>query len=346
MPPPSARSSASSILGSRPPGSSRRLHNTGRPVATNGTPQAVGGGYIDAAAALASVKPIPAAPSVTSAVSGNGRATVSWTAARTNPAFPVTGYQVTPLLGGVAQPSTVFNSAATSEVVTGLTNGATYTFKVAAFNVNGLGPTSAAGGTTKIGAPGIPTAVTATPGNAQAVVKWTAPASNGLTITGYTVTPFVGAVAQAPRVFNSAATTANRHRPHQRHRRHVQGHGAHRVHERPRVEGEWAHRRRRAHRAHRGHGDGRSRPSDRALDGAGREQRRRDHRLRRDTVRRQRRAGTANLPIDGDDPDDHRPHPENRILVPRCRGEQPRHRSELHGVERRQRDLNGCGIGQ
>jgi hypothetical protein len=183
------------------------LHNTGRPVATNGTPQAVGGGYIDAAAALASVKPIPAAPGVTSAVSGNGRATVNWTAARTNPAFPVTGYQVTPLLGGVAQPSTVFNSAATSEVVTGLTNGSTYTFKVAAFNVNGFGPVSAAGGTTKIGAPGVPTAVTATPGNAQAVVKWTAPASNGLTITGYTVTPFVGTVAQAPRVFNSAATT-------------------------------------------------------------------------------------------------------------------------------------------
>ena len=98
-------------------------------------------------------------------------------------------------------------AAATSEVVTGLTNGATYTFKVAAFNVNGSGPASAAGGTTTIGAPGIPTAVTATPGNGQAVVKWTAPASNGLTITGYTVTPFVGGVAQAPRVFNSAATT-------------------------------------------------------------------------------------------------------------------------------------------
>ena len=193
--------------GLAPAGIISTLHNTGRPVATNGTPQAVGGGYIDAAAALASVKPIPAAPSVTGAVSGNGRATVGWTAARTNPAFPVTGYQVTPLLGGVAQPTTVFNSAATSEVVTGLTNGSTYTFKVAAFNVNGLGPTSAAGGTTKIGAPGIPTAVTATPGNAQAVVKWTAPASNGLTITGYTVTPFVGTVAQAPRVFNSAATT-------------------------------------------------------------------------------------------------------------------------------------------
>jgi hypothetical protein len=183
------------------------LRNTGRAVATNGSPTAVGGGYIDAAAALASVNPRPAAPGVTGATSGNGRATVTWTAARTNPDFPVTGYVVTPLRAGVPQTPTTFHSPATSEVVTGLTNGASYTFKVAAFNVNGSGPASAPGGTTTIGAPGIPTAVTAASGNGQAVVRWTAPASNGLAITGYTVTPLVGGVARAPRVFNSAATT-------------------------------------------------------------------------------------------------------------------------------------------
>jgi hypothetical protein len=183
------------------------LRNSGRPVATNGTATAVGGGYIDAAAALASVRPIPAAPVVTSASSGNGSATVNWTAARTNPAFPVTGYIVTPLLGGVAQTPTTFNSAATREVVTGLTNGASYTFTVAAFNVNGFGPASAPSGPITIGAPGTPTGVSATPADGQAVVSWTAPVSNGLTITGYTVTPFISGVAQAPRVFNSAATT-------------------------------------------------------------------------------------------------------------------------------------------
>jgi hypothetical protein len=183
------------------------LRSTGRPVATNGTALAVGGGYIDAAAALASVKPVPAASLVTSAASSNGRATVNWTAARTNPAFPVTGYVVTPFLAGVAQASTTFNSAAVSEVVTGLTNGSTYTFTVAALNVNGSGPASAPGGQTTIGAAGIPTAVSATPADGQAVVTWTAPTSNGLTITGYTITPFIGGVAQASRVFNSAATS-------------------------------------------------------------------------------------------------------------------------------------------
>ena len=47
-------------------------------------------------------------------------------------------------------------------------------------------------------------------------------------------------------------------------------------------------------------------------------------------------ARHRDVPIGGDDTDDHRPDLENRILVPRCRGEQPRHRSELHGVERGQ----------
>ena len=35
-------------------------------------------------------------------------------------------------------------------------------------------------------------------GNASATVGWTAPANNGSAITSYTVTPFIGAVAQAP----------------------------------------------------------------------------------------------------------------------------------------------------
>jgi Subtilase family/Fibronectin type III domain len=183
------------------------LHDTSRPVATNGTATAVGGGYIEAAAALGSVKPVPAAPSVTEAKSGNGQATLTWTAARTNPAFPITGYVVTPLIGGVAQTPTTFNNPATTEVVAGLTNGAVATFTVAALNVNGSGPPSAPSGPKTIGAPRTPTSPSAAPGDGQAIVKWSAPPGNGLTIIGYTVTPFVAGVAQAPRTFNSTATT-------------------------------------------------------------------------------------------------------------------------------------------
>ncbi len=58
-------------------------------------------------------------------------------------------------------------------------------------------------------APAAPTGVAALPGNAQAIVSWTAPGNGGSPITSYTVTPFIGATAQTPVVVNGTppATT-------------------------------------------------------------------------------------------------------------------------------------------
>jgi hypothetical protein len=50
---------------------------------------------------------------------------------------PITGYVVTPFQDGYMLPSVTFRSAATSERVTGLTNGLPYTFMVAATNAVG-----------------------------------------------------------------------------------------------------------------------------------------------------------------------------------------------------------------
>ena len=51
----------------------------------------------------------------------------------------VTGYQVTPYIGGTAQAPILTGSAATNYTVTGLTNGTTYTFTVAAITAVGTG---------------------------------------------------------------------------------------------------------------------------------------------------------------------------------------------------------------
>ncbi|MDQ1385944.1 MAG: large repetitive protein [Actinomycetota bacterium] len=68
---------------------------------------------------------------------------------------PITSYVVTPFLAGTAQAARVFNSTATAETVTGLTNAASYTFGVAARNGRGTGP-AAASGSVAVGTPTAP----------------------------------------------------------------------------------------------------------------------------------------------------------------------------------------------
>jgi len=79
-----------------------------------------------------------------------------------------------------------------SGAITGLTASTTYYYRVCAQSVAGL----ACGNTlplTTAAPPGAPTAVTATPGDAQVTVSWTAPTNTGgAAITGYTVTASPG----------------------------------------------------------------------------------------------------------------------------------------------------------
>ena len=64
----------------------------------------------------------------------------------------ITGYVVTPYIASVAQTPVPFNSTATTQTVTGLTNTKTYTFRVAAKNASGTGPQSSASGGITVGA--------------------------------------------------------------------------------------------------------------------------------------------------------------------------------------------------
>jgi hypothetical protein len=85
----------------------------------------------------------PTAPTGVSATAGDRFATVSWTAPP-NSGSPVTGYTVTPYLGGTAQTAVTVtgNPAATSATVPNLTNGSAYTFTVTATNAIGTSPAS------------------------------------------------------------------------------------------------------------------------------------------------------------------------------------------------------------
>jgi len=149
---------------------------------------------------------------VTAASGGKTSANVSWSAPPSG--GTVTGYTVTPRIDGVAQSPTVVSGSPplTTTTVTGLTNGTTYTFTVAAFNPNGSAPDSPASNTvTPLTAvsPAPPTSVTAKPATQSALVAWTTPASDGDSpITSYTITAYGGSPAQTPVTTPAPATSA------------------------------------------------------------------------------------------------------------------------------------------
>jgi hypothetical protein len=146
----------------------------------------------------------PTAPIGVAAVPGNGAATLSWTAASNN-GSPINAYIITPYKAGVAQAPMPF-STATTQTVGGLTNATSYTFTVAAKNGIGVGPASRATQAITIGAPIAPTNVTAKAGTGNATVSWNAPGQNNTSpVSGYVVTPYVGAVALPPRRFTTTA---------------------------------------------------------------------------------------------------------------------------------------------
>ena len=127
---------------------------------------------------------------------------MTFTAPASNGGAPVTGYTVTSSPGGIT--ATCASSPCT---VTGLTNGTAYRFTVTATNGSGPGPSSASSNSvTPTGPPGAPTNVAATSyANAQSVVTWTAPATNGgSAITKYTVTSSGGQTCTTP---NGSTTT-------------------------------------------------------------------------------------------------------------------------------------------
>ena len=150
---------------------------------------------------------VPTAAGVPTGTPGRSQVRLSWSAPVNNNGSPVTGYVVTPYVGTVARTARAFTSAATSETITGLTDGTSYTFKVAARNANGTGARSASSGGVTPGTPVAPTNVVAVAGSGAARITWDAPATdNGPRIQGYVITPYIGTTPLGVRNFNSTAT--------------------------------------------------------------------------------------------------------------------------------------------
>ena len=150
----------------------------------------------------------PAVPAAPTATPGITSATVAWVTPLNN-GSPLTGYVVTPYLGGTAQAAVTYDAAATIRTLTGLTAGGSYTFTVAAVNANGTSAASpASAAVVPYSAPSAPTVPAVTPGDSSVTLNWSAPGSNGgSSITGYVVTPYIGAVAQPATTFTGTATT-------------------------------------------------------------------------------------------------------------------------------------------
>jgi predicted lipoprotein with Yx(FWY)xxD motif len=161
-----------------------------------------------AAIAPAGAASVPSAPAKPTASPGNAQARVTWVAPANN-GSAINQYIVTPFTGTTAHAPRTFNSTAVSQIITGLTNGLTYTFKVKAHNSVGTGPNSVASNAVKIGTPPAPAKPKVAPGNGQVRVNWVAPSNSGSAITGYVVTPFTGTTAHASRTFNSTALAQN-----------------------------------------------------------------------------------------------------------------------------------------
>ena len=128
---------------------------------------------------------VPATPSVSGVVAGDRSVSLSWSAPADG-GSPLTGYKLYRSTTSGAETLVATLGTATTYTDTGLVNGATYYYKLAATNAVGDSALSAERTATPFGRPASPALGSATAGNAQVTLNWSAPSDNGGSpLTGY-----------------------------------------------------------------------------------------------------------------------------------------------------------------
>ena len=130
---------------------------------------------------------MPSVPESLTATGGDGEVVLEWSAPADDGGAPVTGYEYRFAAGTAVPGDTPWQSAGLDLewTVTGLTNGQQYAFEVRAVNSAGPGA-PARTAATPLGMPSVPESLTATGGDGEVVLEWSAPADDGGSpVTGY-----------------------------------------------------------------------------------------------------------------------------------------------------------------
>ncbi|RIJ71169.1 hypothetical protein D1871_15235 [Nakamurella silvestris] len=148
------------------------------------------------------------APTGVSATAGSRQVALTWTAPADNGGSPITGYEVTPWIGGVAGTPIYTSTPATKLVVTDLVNGTVYGFSVAAVTSVGAGAASATTpAVTPARVPNPSSTATGAVNAGTVTFTWNTPGGRdpGSPLTGFVVTPYIDGVAQADVAINDPA---------------------------------------------------------------------------------------------------------------------------------------------
>ena len=162
-------------------------------IATNG----IGSSIASSPRVSALPAALPGAPTINSVTAGNAYLSVAFTAGSSDVNAPITGYQYSTDAG-----TNWYNaSGSTSPIlITGLTNGTTYSVKLRAKSAVGNGAASGATSGKPFSAPDAVASGTISyvANNGSVDVTWVAPSDNGATITSYEVTAFSADIAGSP----------------------------------------------------------------------------------------------------------------------------------------------------